>query len=443
MCAFGIAPWQLPFLFKPRDCALRPTRKARYLRLAGPLCICLAVLGMLAGLRHYQRQMLAEYWLDRIKASAESDVDEHLRSALALGESGLTVVVRSLGSERETVVAAARYTLFEEMARWELLPDEEADDNVDRLAALLNQYASRFGEQGRLAAAETAVRILHWSGDSSVGPSNRLAACQHVLELAAPSKASSRVAAATEPAGEPVLPVDRSVLPSRPAAVEREHLLTAFEHASPLPGGGLPIDLHLAAAEPGSNAEPDQKGSATMKPGLPPPELLPEVLDARPLVAEQVDQRLPSEEVDEATSTPAVALVNRGTAEASFESGLELPALFRRLHAAGSDATKAENELLARGVSPLELELGKRLTHPDAAVRLRWIEALPGMPQIDARPWLLQLSRDRDAEVRRCALSIMATSGEPQMMRRVREMAREDSDAEVKAQAEQAIKARR
>jgi hypothetical protein len=127
---------------------------------------------------------------------------------------------------------------------------------------------------------------------------------------------------------------------------------------------------------------------------------------------------------------------SRPAAEHAIESNLETMRLVERLHAEDASlAERARGELTRRGLTPTELEIAQRLSDPDPAVRLRWLNALPGLHEIDARPWLLWLSRDADAEIRRATLSIMATSGEAEMMRRVAEMAREEIDPRVKQQA--------
>jgi hypothetical protein len=95
----------------------------------------------------------------------------------------------------------------------------------------------------------------------------------------------------------------------------------------------------------------------------------------------------------------------------------------------------AAAELKRRGLSPRLVELGKRLTDPDPKERRHWAELLPRMSGIDAKPWLLWLSHDQDPDVRLAVVTLMATSGDPDMLNRVSQMGRDDDDPRIQAQA--------
>ncbi len=97
----------------------------------------------------------------------------------------------------------------------------------------------------------------------------------------------------------------------------------------------------------------------------------------------------------------------------------------------GMLVAKAEAELARRGFTGMHLELAKRLTDPDPEVRRRWVQSLPGMQDLDARPWLLWLARDEDTEVRRTALSLLATGSDPETLATVERLARDDADPRI------------
>jgi len=59
------------------------------------------------------------------------------------------------------------------------------------------------------------------------------------------------------------------------------------------------------------------------------------------------------------------------------------------------------------------------------------VRTLPELRSIDAMPWLLRLTRDDEAEVRLAALTLLATTGDPTMLSRVQEIARQDHDPAV------------
>jgi len=110
-------------------------------------------------------------------------------------------------------------------------------------------------------------------------------------------------------------------------------------------------------------------------------------------------------------------------------------ALLGDLQATGSpQASAAAAELHRRGFSLREIELGKHLTSPDAAERAQHLATLPSAG-IAVKPWLMYLSGDPDAEVRRAAVAIMATSNDPELKAKLRELAITDADETVREQA--------
>jgi hypothetical protein len=92
---------------------------------------------------------------------------------------------------------------------------------------------------------------------------------------------------------------------------------------------------------------------------------------------------------------------------------------------------EARAELVRRGFSEVHLELARRLFDPDPEVRKQLVRTLPQLHSIDAMPWLLRLTQDGDAEVRLAALTLLATTGDPTMLSRVEEIARQDHDPAV------------
>lgn len=111
--------------------------------------------------------------------------------------------------------------------------------------------------------------------------------------------------------------------------------------------------------------------------------------------------------------------------------------LMRRLRTSGGDATaQIRAELVRRGFSEVHLELARRLFDPDPRARLELARRLPGLQSVDAEPWLVWLCEDEDAEVRAAAMALLATTGDPALLRRIERMAETDGDARVRRQAE-------
>src|SRR6185437_1011037 len=148
----------------------------------------------------------------------------------------------------------------------------------------------------------------------------------------------------------------------------------------------------------------------------------------------------PARTVDDQAEQAAWSDSPEGAADPAGDSGrwkkTAMGELFAELASGSAQASAvAGAELARRGFSRREIEVGKHLTSTDAEERRRWTEALPGMRGIDAKGWLLLLSRDDNAGVRRAAVTLMATSQDPQMLGRVEEVARNDADLALREQA--------
>jgi HEAT repeat protein len=115
-----------------------------------------------------------------------------------------------------------------------------------------------------------------------------------------------------------------------------------------------------------------------------------------------------------------------------------------QLHDADENVVRrAESQLDRRGFDTAQLELARQLTDADPREREQLAELLPRVPGIDAKTWLLWLSRDEDADVRLAALTVMATTGDPQVLKRIELISRNDADPRIQRQGERLSKLRR
>jgi HEAT repeat protein len=96
----------------------------------------------------------------------------------------------------------------------------------------------------------------------------------------------------------------------------------------------------------------------------------------------------------------------------------------------------ARDELLRRGFNQVELELSRQLLDPSVEVRKRLAITVPRLASVDAVPWLLWLSQDPEPSVRYAALSTLGTTGDPSLLERVEQLARNDHDPQVQALAQ-------
>jgi len=125
------------------------------------------------------------------------------------------------------------------------------------------------------------------------------------------------------------------------------------------------------------------------------------------------------------------------TASEEQALGPETLAVVRRLQAQDPrDAAEARAELKRRGFADREVALARQLSDPDPHVRRRLVRLLPEIAGLDAVPWLVELSRDADADVRWTALTLLATTQDPALLRRVGELVRGDPDPRIQRLAE-------
>jgi hypothetical protein len=111
-----------------------------------------------------------------------------------------------------------------------------------------------------------------------------------------------------------------------------------------------------------------------------------------------------------------------------------------RLHVSDPQVVlAAREELERRGISGPLVDLARRATDPDPKVRRELAKSLPSLPGVEAKPWLLELSYDENAEVRMTAVTLMATSGDLEMVRRLEQISRDDPDDYTRAQAAKAL----
>ena len=105
--------------------------------------------------------------------------------------------------------------------------------------------------------------------------------------------------------------------------------------------------------------------------------------------------------------------------------------LERWLVASGSDVLPLENELTRRGFGRLSARLVQQLFSDDAEVRLRLVDDVLTEPGVDARPWLILLADDSDADVRLLVVTIMATSDDARLIEKAWQVAISDRDPRI------------
>ena len=433
--------------------------------LAWTLALAGALVAAVVGLRRPYASFLARQWRDRLATVPEERVDVLLEGIARLGEPGIPVLVEALGSKRQSVAGGARRVLAKEMERWGSL---RAKDYSPRRAILAEAWADQvdqFDPGARADAADLAARILSlWTLDETVvDPAEVIACCEKVLRTPNPQRPLlARRPSASDPAdrdgaGGPLLqaanPLRAGVHPADRQLGIGQETASALESSSSPPPDSLPprdrgVILRPIPIQPErlEGEEPTRSVLHPLRPPSPP--------DGAGAIPEHPAEPSGEAELSDVPRLRTLRFLSDGIEEAvdlrggRFDSmdaaALDTVELMRRLQA-GDNGTveRARAELARRGFTEVHLGLARQLFDPDPAVRARLGRVLLALPNVDAVPWLAELSRDEDPEVRLAAITLMATTGDPALLKAVEKTAREDPDPRVQEQAERMAGRRR
>jgi hypothetical protein len=392
------------------------------------LAACTAVTGWIFWTTWHQT-LLARYWENELTATAGKDgrgADEVIGRLLKLGRPGLAAVVRALGHER--VDRAAWRALDRLVTAYENGPPEEAMARLETVAVALADDVDGLPVASRPRAAKLAMRIVVCLQRSSAVDSGPIPA----FDAQRVTAACDRVLRACDSSPDDVLLTEES--PDTPATTEAAEA-PQKEHANEIVHARtvLPAD-HSMYLELAELAPPDLPRAAATN--VVQPRLLLST-EAKPLAtndaagASRATSVSDDRAADGGQSDPAIDAARRLREVDSLD-------LFARLNEP-TDAQAAAAELASRGFSPRQVDVGRHLVSRDPAERLRWAEVLPGIRGVDARFWLLRLSHDTNVQVRRSAVGLLATDRDPEVIRRLRQIAVEETDPDLRNQAGRAL----
>jgi len=376
---------------------------------------------------------LASTWLKELDQAPEREVDDLVARIFNLGDRAIPTLVAALASHRECVSQAAAKAIRREMDGWQLLSPEVRSPRWRRLVGTLVEAWPRLEGPSRLVAAELLGDLVSpgLSGNSRQD-AQLLAACAEVLRSAPPCESSPSQFRESAPVSPPA-PLQAAPVRAAPMATLNEALKTppavhgvdpprGFEQANAAGSAG-PAPLPPSASEAwplsAAGSESGAVGSAS--------ETAPSARNEAPLAAANEPRRLP--EIQHAS------LIELGGSRASSGKTVEPAEVSRLVDQLNEDDPQRESaarrRLEALGWSAKEIEVAKRLRHPDTAVRRSLARSLPDLVGVDAAPWLLELSRDADPDVRLEAMTLLATTGDPALVDTVRAFAASDPDERI------------
>jgi len=105
--------------------------------------------------------------------------------------------------------------------------------------------------------------------------------------------------------------------------------------------------------------------------------------------------------------------------------------LLERWRTSRSERPEIEDELATRGFRPIPKRLVEQYFSENLADRLRLVDSVLTEPGVDARPWLILLAEDENAEVRLMAVTVMATSDDKALVEKAWQTALRDRDSRI------------
>jgi hypothetical protein len=441
-----------------------------------PVIVIVAAVGIWAAyavISGTRERFASAYWRRELAAAPDDEVENTIRKIAESDAAGIEILVEALDSDREVVARAAKQELFARLAHWLTFADGKYAMRLKGLAEALAGGVVVFGPDGQKDAADVAELILlKLPTDGGDARQKTVAACAKVLRIALSAKGESgrvkrdspifvgtKIGTVPSPA---LLSMDgvgkarelsgsdkrwhdqwhtfgEQVFLDSESGRQAEWAGETIADLTPLNGEG---SAGKSLSRPiGSENDEAAADSLFNRPGI----------LGRPGKTQYQATRIPDnnqaglqtdrKSIKENSSDDPAPI--RPTSHFGTRSDIRLPddslagkeavELLRELNSADeSESDKSEAELIRRGFIGKQLDLARKLYDPDPAVRKKLVEELPNAQGVDSVPWLLELCRDAEAEVRLAAITLLATSSDPAVLDEVERIAGRDRDEGVR-----------
>lgn len=385
----------------------KPLRWSSLVTFSITVCAIWAIVWTLACAEHAR---LVRELSNRVATAPERDAKLALRQLAQLHEPPLEAIVLAAASPTRGVAEQAQESLTDLLRKWQ--HEAKSSRGAHRVAARLERLAIAL-DAGQVPLAEldrswfertleTMLRL------ANVAPPEEGLAfidhCESMLLAAEGLDFGPR---------SRVVPVANAMLQTAPMGLFA-------------PPSRLALQTIIHAESPQVLDENDAPPA--------PPAFAPDASSMpRPLRQESGDSLSPPKPLPAEASPPEVQKLSDPLAAVSARMLLE-----SWLDAKGTDRQAIERELRERGFGHLRSDVARvALGTKNTAERVQLVQDLPQLPAIGAKAWLMLLAEDADAEVRRMAVSVMATSRDRELLDCAWNVAVRDSDPRVAGMAQQ------
>lgn len=133
-----------------------------------------------------------------------------------------------------------------------------------------------------------------------------------------------------------------------------------------------------------------------------------------------------------ASPIPVVDTMDTTSAISKPLAAIDTRTLFERWHSGDAETRRSlQLELARRGFGVPDDELLRLLLSLSAADRIQLVDRVLATPGANAKAWLMMLADDADADVRLAAVTVMATSRDPELIEKAWQTAIHDRDPRV------------
>jgi hypothetical protein len=394
----------------------------------------------------WQRTKFADRMAQHAEASSGGEARLAVRRLASSGASSLAALVRLAGSANPEAADAAREAVMNQLAAWEVDFRVNGDvrsfgRNVAALGGALERAAPAFGAEALAWADRVAFQLADTSDQLAAEQSFALLAhCDRILSLPRPVTAGTIASAesapkstsATQSSPTVTTPQVSAEPPSPPTCPSASPELT-IEQPADAPSADLKlVDEPPAIRAPATGVarEHDNRWQR-VEPASPPPHEAPEAvaIGTRPLPAS------PEPVIDVPSPLEARLLLRRYRKLSNRE-------LIARLNDASGYELLAMEQVLRERKIPTASRPTQASAGLQADADRRLFERVGQLPAAEARRLLRDMVADptETTEIRLEALSLLATSGDPQLAEIARQRVMEDADPRVADLATQILR---